>query len=134
MIVVVGCGSKKLDHAAPAAELYQGGYFKLRLAYARQLTSDENIFILSALHGFIPLDRVIEPYDLRMGQPGSIHPADLKAQAEQFGMFQDRWTVLAGIDYIKACLALTSNIITPLRGKVGEQMAWLKGQLNVPVD
>ena len=134
MIVVVGCGSKKLDHPAPAAELYQGSYFKLRLAYAMTLTEPDNIFILSALWGFLPLSRVVEPYNLKMGERGSIGELELRNQAIALAISHDRCTVLAGSKYVKACKAIWPDLEAPLRGRIGEQMAWLKGQANVALD
>lgn len=71
-LIVIPCGGAKLETAAPAAELYTGSMFKDILRTARALTQEENIFILSAKHGLIALDKIVEPYNLKMGQAGSI--------------------------------------------------------------
>ncbi len=71
-LVVVPCGAVKSAVASPAGEMYRSGYHRLGLKAARALTSPESIRILSALHGLLALDRMVEPYDLRMGSPGSI--------------------------------------------------------------
>jgi hypothetical protein len=44
------------------------------------------VVVLSALHGLVPLDQVLEPYELRMGQPGSVTPARLAEQARALGL------------------------------------------------
>jgi len=62
-LVLISCGSEKLDRATPAADLYTGPLFRLQLELARQWVKDENIRILSAKHGVVELDQVVEPYD-----------------------------------------------------------------------
>ena len=64
-IALLSCVSKKLDHPAPAAELYTSPLFRLSLAYARQLHPDA-IHILSARYGLVDLDEVIVPYDVTL--------------------------------------------------------------------
>lgn len=71
---IIPCGAAKLDHAAPACELYIGSAFKGALAAAlNQVDGDRSkILILSALHGLVTLDQVLEPYDVKMGDPLAI--------------------------------------------------------------
>ena len=79
-IVIIPCGGAKLPHAAPAAELYTGSMFKDALRTARTMTADQNIFILSAMHGLVALDETLEPYDLKMGQTGSVSLRTIRYQ------------------------------------------------------
>ncbi|AHJ86607.1 hypothetical protein Jolie2_57 [Mycobacterium phage Jolie2] len=81
-IVVVPCGAQKLDQPAPAAKLYTSQHFALTLRAAQKLADDQGarVFILSALHGLVPLDRVLAPYDVKMGDRGCITPAELADQ------------------------------------------------------
>jgi hypothetical protein len=91
---VVPCGAAKLDWAAPARVLYTGSMFRhvLRAAEGeaaateRDLGVDAEVLILSALHGLVRLDEVLEPYDVKMGDPGSITVEALAAQVPQVGM------------------------------------------------
>lgn len=70
--VVIPCSGAKADVAyAPARELYTGSFFRLALAAAERVDGAE-VFVLSALHGLVPVDKVIAPYEARMGAPGSI--------------------------------------------------------------
>lgn len=70
-ICLVGCGRAKLDRPAPASELYTGPLFTDALGYAQdqlELGRFDAIRILSAKHGLLRLDQVIEPYDVWLGQ------------------------------------------------------------------
>jgi hypothetical protein len=65
MIVgVVSCGSVKLDKAAPARDLYCGRFFQVCSKFVEP-RSDRWI-ILSAKHGVLDPDEIIDPYDLSL--------------------------------------------------------------------
>lgn len=65
MIVgVVSCGSAKLQEAAPARDLYCGRFFRVCSRFVEQ-RSDLWI-ILSAKHGVLDPDKIIDPYDLSL--------------------------------------------------------------------
>lgn len=87
---VVPCGAAKTTHPAAARDLYTGSAFRHVLAAAegeaaatsRDLGVDTEVLILSALHGLITLGEIIEPYNVKMGDAGSI---TVHALAEQIG-------------------------------------------------
>ena len=81
-LVVIACGAKKLEHAARAAELYTSGHFALMLKAARRIadTDGGRVVIMSALHGLVELDTFLAPYDLKMGEAGSVTAATLAGQ------------------------------------------------------
>ncbi len=81
-IVVVPCGAQKLDTAAPADQLYTSQHFQLTYRAARKIAEDQGarVFILSALHGLVEPSAVLDPYDVKMGDAGSIKPAALAEQ------------------------------------------------------
>ncbi len=81
-IVIIPCGGAKLTTPAPARELYIGSMFRDQLATALTMTEEENIFILSAKHGLIALDTIVEPYDLKMGQKNTVATETLAAQVD----------------------------------------------------
>lgn len=64
-IVLIACVSKKRRKRSKAGKLYTSTLFKLNLLYARKL-KPQNIFILSAKHGLLTLDRVVAPYDVTL--------------------------------------------------------------------
>jgi len=73
---------------------------------------------------------VIAPYELRMGQPGSIDAATLRRQAEQLQLVDEQQVmVLAGRVYAAAALAVWPAATTPLAGAggLGRQLAVLAG-------
>lgn len=90
---MIPCGAEKLDHAAPARDLYVGTMFRHTLAaVAANASHDEQdgyatrILILSARYGLVELDTVIAPYQQRMADPGSITADELTAQALALGI------------------------------------------------
>lgn len=65
-IGLISCTKKKKPYACPAKELYSASpLFRLALSYC-QKHYDKN-YILSAKHGLIDLDRIIEPYNMTLG-------------------------------------------------------------------
>lgn len=91
---VVPCGAAKLGSAAPARDLYTGSAFRHVLAAAegeaaataRDLGVDTEVLILSALYGLVELHEVIEPYDVKMGDPASILVHQLAEQITDHGI------------------------------------------------
>lgn len=64
-IGLVGCAAAKLRRPAPARDLYTSQLFRKASEYA-ELHSDR-WFILSAKHGLVHPDTVLEPYDAKLG-------------------------------------------------------------------
>lgn len=90
---VIACGARKAPRPAPARYLYAGPGFlhalKAAEAQSRWCASQRlsaGVLVLSAFHGLVTLDTVIAPYDLRMGQPGSVPPRVVAAQAAAAGI------------------------------------------------
>jgi hypothetical protein len=115
-IVVIGCGARKLSHAAPAAELYTGAYFAECLRTARKMADDDRVLILSARYGLLGVAEVIEPYDLGMGQPGAVRVADVRDQAAAHGILGDTVTALCGSIYAAVLREIWPDLRTPLAG------------------
>lgn len=67
-IGLIACGKAKLDHPAPARELYTGSLFRAARAYV-EATCDEWA-ILSAKHGLVLPDQVLAPYEQRLPSRG----------------------------------------------------------------
>lgn len=119
-LVVIPCGSTKAKTEAPAARLYRGTYFRLGLRAALALTGPDSIRILSARHGLLALHTMVEPYELRLGQPGSITAAELRAQALSLGLIDRPEVVLfGGRDYVELAKQVWPCGLTPLAGTAG---------------
>jgi uncharacterized protein DUF6884 len=104
----------------PAGAMYLGGYHRACRRAAAALTTPDRVLILSALYGFLPLEQVIEPYDLRMGQPGSVTTGRLREQAAELGVDRETSVVLlGGRHYTEAALQVWTHARTPLAGVGG---------------
>ena len=64
-LLMMACSATKLEHAAPALDLYRGVMYSTFRANV-QATARPHVVILSALHGFIAAEAIIEPYEQRM--------------------------------------------------------------------
>jgi hypothetical protein len=71
-VIVIPCGGQKASEACAARDLYTGSAFQEQLAGAIAEVGENNVYILSALHGLIGINDVIAPYDVKMGDKGSI--------------------------------------------------------------
>jgi hypothetical protein len=87
-VIVVPCGAAKSDEPAPAALLYTSQHFQLVYRAARKLADDRGgrVLILSALHGLVDPTTVIDPYDVKMGDPDSITTEQLAEQLTDLGI------------------------------------------------
>lgn len=77
-LAVVPCSARKLDRPPPAGglELLAG----LALAGAGRV---ERVLVLSAKHGLLELEETLEPYSLRMGEPGSVTAGQLAQELDE---------------------------------------------------
>ena len=141
-IALVACSKKKLGYPAPAKDLYQGALFKKARAWA-EANADE-WYILSAEHGLVFPDQVLEPYDrtlpahrydwttMVIGQLRWRSSLYRLAHNEKFKV-----VFLASERYRKTIayiLNLTKNVwvVTPLAGlPIGRQLQWLDQQTNL---
>src|SRR3990170_2941760 len=65
---LVSCCKTKLDHAAPAKDLYQSPLFRHAVRWLLQSNRVWEGGILSAKHGLVLPDQVLAPYDLYLGK------------------------------------------------------------------
>lgn len=106
-IGLIACSAIKLEHAAPARELYQGPIFKLARAWMeRRADAFDTWAILSANYGLLMPDDVVEPYDVALS---SLPIEERRAWAERTRrQIIHRWgcerifTVIAGAEYREA--------------------------------
>lgn len=135
-LVIIPCGGAKRTEDCPAGEMYIGGYHRACQAYALSLAPLEEVLILSAKHGLLRLGDIISPYELRMGQPGSVMARIVKAQAQRLRVADWSGDVIAlgGKRYIAVCKVIWPDCLTPLEGVggIGKQMAWMKAHKKSP--
>ena len=133
-IVIIGCGKSKKSTAMTAENIYTSTLFSLSRKYA-QLNSDR-WFIVSAKHGLIAPDTVIEPYEQLL--TGSLAPiaAKIQKQIRDCDSFPiaESIQVIAGRKYVDA-LRLTSvseKICCPVEGMpLFRRMAWLSKENKI---
>ncbi|MEU5239681.1 DUF6884 domain-containing protein [Streptomyces lydicus] len=131
-LIIVSCGGRKstTEQPVPAGEMYCGSYHLALRRAADALTNrgrTGRVLILSALHGFADLDDLIAPYDLRMGDEGSVTREQLRQQADDLGITDADVTVLGPRAYVEASRTVWPALIDPLAGArgIGEQLAKL---------
>lgn len=144
---IVGCGSQKLDLSGDKgpvtiSRLYTSNYFELKRKYAK--TCCDEYLILSAKHGLVqPGFYVTDDYDLTVtdldGTGLSQWVSDVSSELRRIGKYhpEDTLVMLAGQDYLEplegALSHLPNEIEYPFEGTggIGEQMGWLKDQIEI---
>lgn len=130
-IVLISCVSQKRDHAAKAQDLYISTLFKLNLRYAESLKPD-NIFILSAKYGLLPLEKRIDPYEQTLNNMGTKEIREwgeqvMKQIREVCTVEETEFIFLAGEKYRKFLIPNMPLAHVPLKGlRIGEQLQKLK--------
>tara|TARA_R110002096_G_scaffold419055_1_gene623481 strand:- start:1035 stop:1496 length:462 start_codon:yes stop_codon:yes gene_type:complete len=133
-IVLISCGSKKMNKRTKAKEMYQSPLFKNSLEYALKLNPNK-IFILSAHYGLLDLETEIEPYDVtisNVSKQNRLKKPELKVLnksekiewgkkiieklATYSNIEKDVFIVLAGLEYVKPIIPYLNNVEQPLKG------------------
>jgi len=126
-LYLVACSAAKLDHAAPAAQLYTGQAFRLAMAAAARVNAD--VLILSAQHHVIEPDQTLAPYNRALSAMSRLERR-IWAQHAAYKLlphYGRTIVVLAGKHYAQA-LEGFKNVYFPLRGQgIGHQLQTLKG-------
>ncbi|MET7860407.1 DUF6884 domain-containing protein [Streptomyces sp. NPDC005318] len=126
-LVIIPCGSRKLDRPARAADMYVGSYHRACRKAADALQPDR-LLILSARYGLLGLDDVIEPYDTPHGAADAVTAHALLEQATLRDIvFLDPVVALGGARHVGLVRTIWPHARTPLAGTrgMGEQMARL---------
>jgi hypothetical protein len=137
-IVFVACSATKLTQAAPAKDLYTSDLFKKSRAYAEALIAAGEAdawAILSAKHGIVAPDTVIEPYDQKLTDAGHHARAmwDLLVLDQLDDLAPTHLIALAGRAYrtpLNVYRLGGHKMTTPMEGLgIGQQKAWLKAAI-----
>ncbi|WP_454740420.1 DUF6884 domain-containing protein [Cupriavidus necator] len=130
-LVLVACCGRKLDHAAPARELYQGALFKFSMAYCVRHQLDWAI--LSAKLGLVAPDYVVEPYESRLSSSRTAQAlwAERVFTSLQRNRLPRQAIFLAGSDYraelTKRLAAAGVECHAPLAGLgIGQKLGRMK--------
>lgn len=134
-VVLVSCVKSKLPKAAPARLLYCSDWF----TKVRNVVEPQGVpwFVLSALHGLVPADKEIAPYELTLNTMGV---ADRRAWADSIYRTlvpelqgHKRVVFLAGLRYREFLVAHLERdgweIEVPMEGlTIGQQLSWLSAR------
>ncbi len=131
-VFLIACSKRKLSKPAPAGELYASPLFQMSLAYAQQQKPDA-IFVLSALHGLIPVEQVVTPYNVTLS--GRSHTEKAAWSKQVIRSLPDplttEFTFLAGKNYYQPLLPHLPHVQLPLEGLgLGKRLHFLKSQLS----
>lgn len=128
---LVGCGKQKLDHAAPARELYTGSLFRAARRYVESRA--EPWLIVSAKYGIVRPYDVLEPYEQSLTRrERDVWAAKVAAEVVARWPRLSREVVLfMGMEYATPLHAELSwrgvSVREPLMGLgLGERLQWFK--------
>lgn len=135
-VTLIGCVSKKAS-GAPARDLYNSELFRRRRAFAER--SGRPWLILSALHGVVDPDTVLDPYDVTLKRMPKAARREwgrrVVSQLEsRFGSLNGaEFEIHAGDEYVTAIATPLgergASIVRPLQGlRIGEQLQWYDRQ------
>lgn len=129
-VVLISCSKLKRTYACETRLLYDASsLFSKSLAYAQIIADD--IFVLSAKHGLVPLDEIIEPYEETLNDKS---PAELAAWGKnvtgqlsrRYDVQNTEFVILAGQNYYQPLRPHLPKITLPLLGlPMGKRMAKL---------
>jgi hypothetical protein len=134
---LIACSSTKLDARAPARDLYTSDLFRKSVAYVESIGAPWAV--LSALHGMIQPDAMVEPYDVTLLIMTREQRRCWGAMAtDQLWRFDDTdFVFLAGQNYRQPMIdsqiwrARGYHATAPMEGLgIGEQKAWLARRIN----
>ena len=131
-IALIACCASKNSCACKAKDMYISPLFKGSYAYAKKLGA-EKIYILSAKHGLLDENKVIEPYNETL-----LHKSKQQLMTWANNVYSelvkvadvgnDKFIILAGAVYRKYLIQHLCNYIIPMEsvGSIGKQLAFLK--------
>lgn len=130
-IYLISCTRRKLPHKAKVRNLYQESpWFKNALGYAEKQKPDA-IYVISAKHGLLTLEKEIEPYDVNLNDFSENENKKwaervLKDLAKVADLSKDKFIILAENTYRKNLVVKLKNYEIPLDDDVAreEQIEW----------
>jgi hypothetical protein len=134
-LILTACGKQKRAVPSRASDLYTGRYARLPISWAMSVDPDATL-ILSAKHGLLRPDDIVEPYDLAMGDPGSVTSVPLRRQAAQLGILDaDPVHVLPmNVRYRRLIALVWPHAVRILPGDGGHWTSRLAANLGRDVD
>jgi hypothetical protein len=129
-MILIQCTKSKHDRELPARELYEASdLFSKSRTYAE--LQEDDWAILSAKHGLVNPDEILEPYDEFGIDPEQAE--EIAMQLDSAGV--DKVKVLAGKKYVDPLTPELEvcgiEVIEPMRGlQFGERLSWLNTKIK----
>jgi hypothetical protein len=136
-VALVSCVKMKDDRPMPAKDLYVSPWFRMARSYVER--NAQAWFILSAKHGLVDPETVIEPYELTLNDMSADerHEWSMSVirQIAEKELCGDTVMILAGKHYrqvLQGALYLRyRDVQVPMGGlQLGEQLSWLSKRMN----
>jgi hypothetical protein len=130
-IVLISCVKGKRKVRSKAKDLYKGPLFKNSLCVAYKLQPDK-IYILSAKHHLLDLEKEIDPYNLTLkdfsnNEKETWGKEVIKQLEEVADLKNDEFIILAGRDYINPIADKILNLYNFLGDRnYGKRTSYLK--------
>ena len=135
LVICLSCGKSKRNRSAAAKDMYVSALFTKMLAFAESL-HPKKIYILSAKHGLLNLDDVIDPYEQSLKnvpkRARSLWAEDVvRKMRQEVDLDNDSFVFLAGMPYRENLVRHIKKYSVPMEGlSFGRQLQWLTGQLR----
>jgi len=129
-IFLLPCAKRKKPFRTRAADLYDSALFRKMLHYAERHSPDA-VLVLSARHGLLELDDLIDPYEQTLN---AMPVREVKAWTERVlrqlreraDLERDHFTILAGEKYRRYLLPHLRHSCIPMEGlSIGRQLRFL---------
>lgn len=130
-IFLLGAGTSQATAPSAARDLYTGELFWHCRTYAEKLGADK-VYILSAVHGLLALDQLVEPYKKTLKPKNRLRNPDLQAMTlveintwvekvhGQLSLIadleKDIFVILGGKMYAELLRPILTHIEQPLKG------------------
>jgi hypothetical protein len=134
-VVLLSCVKSKRDERCRACDMYTSPLFQKMMAYAESLRP-KRTFILSAKHGLLCSDDLIEPYNLTLKKMKTAERRTwaekvLAALRQNCDLDSDQFVILAGVPYRENLVPDIRHHTVPMEGlDFGTQLQWLGRQVS----
>jgi len=139
-ICLISCVKSKNEGSHKAGELYCGQLYTGHLKYAKSLGFEENdIYILSAKHGLLSFNDIIEPYEktlnnMKKSERNKWAKNTLNQIKSKFNILDTEFTILAGKNYYENLEPFLPNVNLPkeLKGlPIGKRVQMLNSLVKL---
>lgn len=132
-VALIGCGRRKRRGRWRVRDLYISNRFQMTLRYC--LLVYDAVYVLSAKHGLIGLDCLVDEYDTTLGQMSKVErerwSTKVTRQINRTIPIDAELHFYCGKPYRQGLEHVREYVSVPLHGmRIGKQLSWLRGELS----